>query len=168
MKGSGRQSFNGTVSLQYTYKNLIFNNQTTITTNKATESKYGSFSDYASMQPYWRTHDADGNLIKSYDGISNAKFGNPLHNASLNTYDVSKSLQVWKYDKEKDILSYSTVTKNNIKRPYFIKIKNGLNFVSKKYVGESMTDDAKLTITNEEGAIGILGEEILSVQALLN
>ena len=77
--------------------------------------------------------------------------------------EISKSLQVWKYDKEKDILSYSTVTKNNIKRPYFIKIKNGLNFVSKKYVGESMTDDAKLTITNEEGAMDILGEEILSV-----
>ena len=77
--------------------------------------------------------------------------------------EISKSLQVWKYDKEKDILSYSTVTKNNIKRPYFIKIKNGLNFVSKKYVGDSMTDDAKLTITNEEGAIDILGEEILSV-----
>ena len=77
--------------------------------------------------------------------------------------EISKSLQVWKYDKEKDILSYSTVTKNNIKRPYFIKIKNGLNFVSKKYIGESMTDDAKLTITNEEGAIDILGEEILSV-----
>ena len=90
MKGSGRSSFNGTVSLQYTYKNLIFNNQTTITTNKATESKYGSFSDYARMQPYWRTHDADGNLIKSYDGISNEVFGNPLHNASLNTYDISK------------------------------------------------------------------------------
>ena len=77
--------------------------------------------------------------------------------------EISKSLQVWKYDKEKDILSYSTVTKNNIKRPYFIKIKNGLNFVSKKYVGESMTDDVKLTITNEEGATDILGEEILSV-----
>ena len=41
-------------------------------------------------------------------------------------YDISKSLQVWKYDKEKDILSYSIVTKNNIKRPYFIKIKNGM------------------------------------------
>lgn len=77
--------------------------------------------------------------------------------------DISKSLQVWKYDKEKDILSYSTVTKNNIKRPYFIKIKNGLNFVHKKYVGESMTDDAKLTIINEEGAIDILGEEILNI-----
>lgn len=78
-------------------------------------------------------------------------------------YDISKSLQVWKYDKEKDILSYSIVTKNNIKRPYFIKIKNGANFVEKKYVGESMVDDAKLTITTEEEAIDILGLEVLSI-----
>ena len=78
-------------------------------------------------------------------------------------YDISKSLQVWKYDKEKDILSYSIVTKNNIKRPYFIKIKNGANFVEKKYVGESMVDDAKLTITTEQEAINILGLEVLSI-----
>ena len=72
-------------------------------------------------------------------------------------YYISKSLQ------EKDILSYSIVTKNNIKRPYFIKIKNGANFVEKKYVGESMVDDAKLTITTEEEAIDILGLEVLSI-----
>ena len=36
MKGSGRRNFNGAVSLQYTYRNLIFNNLTTITTNKST------------------------------------------------------------------------------------------------------------------------------------
>ena len=70
-------------------------------------------------------------------------------------YDISKSLQVWKYDKEKDILSYSIVTKNNI--------KSGANFVEKKYVGESMVDDAKLTITTEEEAIDILGLEVLSI-----
>lgn len=78
-------------------------------------------------------------------------------------YDVSKSLQVWKYDKEQDIISYSTVTKNNIKRPYFIKIKNGSNFVEKKYVGESLVDDAKLTIINEEQAVDILGVEVLNI-----
>lgn len=77
--------------------------------------------------------------------------------------DISKSLQIWKYDKDKDILSYSTVTKNNIKRPYFIKIKNGLNFVHKKYVGESLTDDAKLTIISEKEAMDILGKDIMNI-----
>lgn len=90
MKGSGRRNFSGALNLQYKYKNLIFNNQTIITTNKATESKYGSFSDYANMQPYWRTHDEDGNIIKSYTGTLPKTYGNPLYNASLNTYDISK------------------------------------------------------------------------------
>jgi hypothetical protein len=53
MKGSDRNNFNGTIDLSYTHKNLIFNNQTSITTNKAMNSKYGSFASYAQMNPYW-------------------------------------------------------------------------------------------------------------------
>lgn len=44
-----------------------------------------------------------------------------------------------------------------------IKLINGENFVEKKYVGESMVDDAKLTITTEQEAIDILGLEVLSI-----
>lgn len=69
---------------------------------------------------------------------------------------ISKSVQVWKYDKEKDIISYCTLTKNNTNRPYYIKIKNGAEFVDKKYVGESLTDDAKLTLTSKENAYELL------------
>lgn len=84
--------------------------------------------------------------------------------SEFETHDsISKSLQVWKYDDVKDILSYSTVTNNNINRPYFIKIKNGANFVEKKYVGESIADDAKLTIITQEEAIDMLGEGILNI-----
>ena len=94
MKGSGRKNFSGAVSLQYNYKSLVFNNQTVITTNSSTESKYGSFSEYANMQPYWRTHDADGNIIKSFDTIFMDDTGNPLYNASLNTYNKSKYTEI--------------------------------------------------------------------------
>ena len=94
MKGSGRRNFNGAISLQYTYKNLIFNNLTTITTNKSTESNYGTFSDYAQMQPYWRIYDENGGLIKTYDYAFGSKRGNPLYNSTLNTYDTSKYTEV--------------------------------------------------------------------------
>ena len=77
--------------------------------------------------------------------------------------EVEKVYIISEFETHKDILSYSIVTKNNIKRPYFIKIKNGANFVEKKYVGESMVDDAKLTITTEQEAIDILGLEVLSI-----
>lgn len=44
-----------------------------------------------------------------------------------------------------------------------IKLINGENFVEKKYVGESMVDDAKLTITTEQEAINILGIQVLNI-----
>lgn len=71
---------------------------------------------------------------------------------------ISTSIQVWNYDNEKDIISYTTITKSNGKKPYFIKIKNGADFVNKKYVGESLTDDAKLTLTTKEKAFELLQE----------
>ncbi|MGL6106406.1 hypothetical protein [Romboutsia sp.] len=78
---------------------------------------------------------------------------------------VATSVQVWNYDKESDVLSYCTLTKSNTNRPYFIKIKNGEEFVDKKYIGESLTDDAKLTLTTKEKALELL--EKLKVNSLL-
>ena len=61
------------------------------------------------------------------------------------------------------IIFYHIILLSAIFYHYFIKIKNGANFVEKKYVGESMVDDVKLTITTEEEAIDILGLEVLSI-----
>lgn len=77
--------------------------------------------------------------------------------SELELHDTTAiSVQVWNYDKEKDIISYTILTKSNINKPYFIKIKNGSDFVDKKYVGESLTDDAKLTLTTKEKAYNLL------------
>ena len=97
MKGSDRNNFNGTIDLSYTHKNLIFNNQTSITTNKAINSKYGSFASYAQMNPYWPIYDDNGELIKSYvlPGVGvTSEIGNPLYNAQLNTYNNSYYTQI--------------------------------------------------------------------------
>lgn len=69
---------------------------------------------------------------------------------------ISTSVQVWKYDKENDIVSYCTLTKANTHKPYSIQIKNGKCFVDKKYVGESLTDDTKLTLVSKIEALKIL------------
>jgi len=76
--------------------------------------------------------------------------------------NISTAVQVWEYDKEKDIISYCTITKTNVKKPYFIKIKNGANFVDKKYVGESLTDDTKLTLTTKDKVFEMLEKLKLS------
>lgn len=43
MKGSSRKNLNGDITLMYSVNNLIFRNYTSITSNHAKESKYGSF-----------------------------------------------------------------------------------------------------------------------------
>lgn len=97
MKGSDRNNFSGTINLSYTHKKLIFNNQTSITMNKAVNSKYGNFASYAQMNPYWPIYDDEGELIKSYvlPGVGiTSEVGNPLYNATLNTYNNSNYTQI--------------------------------------------------------------------------
>lgn len=91
MKDSKRNTFSGTITLSYFYKNLIFKNQTGIDVNKAVESKYGSFSQYVKMNPYWRTKDENGDYYKTYPSIGKSyDISNPLYDAHLNTLDQKK------------------------------------------------------------------------------
>lgn len=86
MKGSDKSVFNGGINLSYSVNNLIFKNQTLIGINRSNNSPYGDLSAYAKLNPYWRTHDENGKLIKEYsENVGNRKQSNPLHNASLNT-----------------------------------------------------------------------------------
>lgn len=91
MIGSDRKTFNGAVTLSYTYKNLIFRNQTTIGSNRSNESPYGSFSTYARQQPYNAPWDAEGKLNRYFDGwdAGESKLQNPLYDATLNNLNRS-------------------------------------------------------------------------------
>ncbi|MHA4893566.1 SusC/RagA family TonB-linked outer membrane protein [Pedobacter sp. PWIIR3] len=88
MKGSNRRTLTGNINLSYRLKNFAFNNILTIDNNKSINSPYGSFGDYARMNPYWRVYDNNGVLIPRYDAITGQVF-NPLYNATLNTKDNS-------------------------------------------------------------------------------
>ncbi|MBO4606431.1 MAG: SusC/RagA family TonB-linked outer membrane protein [Prevotella sp.] len=85
MKGSDRRTISGNITLSYRVKNLIFRNLLTIDDNKGKESPYGSFSQYSRMNPYWRIHDENGQLVERY---SNGTW-NPLYDAGLNSKNVS-------------------------------------------------------------------------------
>ena len=52
MKGSSRDRYSVGFSLDYRMKSLQVKNTVSFTHTKSTESPYGSFSDYTSMQPY--------------------------------------------------------------------------------------------------------------------
>ncbi|RGY20861.1 SusC/RagA family TonB-linked outer membrane protein [Butyricimonas virosa] len=89
MKTSERNIFSGSITLSYSLKDLIFKNQLVIDINKATESKYGNFSDYADMNPYHRPTDEKGKFIKVYDEKGLNIF-NPLYNTQFNTKNESR------------------------------------------------------------------------------
>ena len=85
MKDSKRQTFNGGITLMYTIKNLTFRNYTSIGINKARESKYGTFSTYAIMQPYYTPYNENGRLVRTFSAQGSSSTQNPLYDASLNT-----------------------------------------------------------------------------------
>lgn len=98
MKGSDRRTVTGNITLAYRYNNLNFRNNLSVSFNRGDNSPYGSFADFANMNPYWRTHDESGHLIKYYEyGAYDTKVFNPLYNGELEV--VGKS-------------TYATITEN--------------------------------------------------------
>lgn len=86
MKGSDRNTISGIINLIYRRKNFQFRNSLTIDRNRSENSPYGSYSNIARLNPYWRMTDDNGNYIKTYnDGAA----GNPIYDATLNSKDFT-------------------------------------------------------------------------------
>ena len=100
MKKSDRSSLNAGVNLSYYHKNILFRNDLQISYTDSKNSPYGSFSDYTSLNPYWKPYDDNGKMIKLfdddiefYDGFSKLP-KNPLYNATLNMKSGNKYTQI--------------------------------------------------------------------------
>lgn len=98
MKGSGRETINGTVDLSYRLGKLNFRNSLMIGSMKGTESPWGSFGDYVKLNPYWSPYDAQGNIVQyfspyNYDywtqtsKYAGKPYPNPMYDATLNTFN---------------------------------------------------------------------------------
>lgn len=97
MKESFRRSMNGTINLSYRYKNFKFSNNLMIDMGNTSDSPYGSFNSYVRMNPYYRTHDEQGNVIKKFtrtEGSTLRIVNNPLYNALLNTHSTTNSSDI--------------------------------------------------------------------------
>ena len=97
MKESGRERLGLGLELQYIYKNFTFRNQLTYSRVKAENSPYGSFSDYARLNPYVKYKDEEGQLIYMLEEDDrrgslddNSKIYNPLYNATLDLVDEDR------------------------------------------------------------------------------
>ena len=93
MKNSYRRTFNGSITLMYTVKNLTFKNYASYGITRSQESNYGSFSDYVAQQPWQSPYDENGNVLEYFDNFHGWTAGqgqrNPLYDATLNVIDKS-------------------------------------------------------------------------------
>lgn len=93
MIGSQRKNIAANINTSYRVKRFQFRNIMSVNSNKNTESPYGEFSLYASMNPYWRAVDVDGNIPYYAERISNdVRYTNPLYNSTINTKNTTDYL----------------------------------------------------------------------------
>lgn len=89
MKGSDRRTISGGINLIYRKNKVQFRNSLTIDKNNSKNSPYGSFTNFARLNPYWRMTDDNGNFIKAYNAGANTLVGNPMYDGSLNAKDYT-------------------------------------------------------------------------------
>ncbi len=88
MKGSSRDRVGISSMLQYRFRNFTFKNLLTYNNVVASNSIYGTFGQYAKINPYFRYDDGQGGYVKSFaTGSWFLNFPNPLYNTTLNTTD---------------------------------------------------------------------------------
>lgn len=86
MIGSLRKTLAGDIHLSYRMnEKFLFRNIMSITSNTSKDSPYGSFDEYAYMNPYFSPYDEAGNITKNNN--------NPLYNSTLNTKLTSGYLE---------------------------------------------------------------------------
>lgn len=96
MKGSDRTTISGNANVSYRTKHILFRNIMSIVSNKREDSPYGSFSEYAKMNPFWQATDADGNVLRWAEGTSINTFNrvaNPMYDATIGTSLTSSYLK---------------------------------------------------------------------------
>ena len=88
MKEDGRKSYGMNIYLSYTaVKDLVVTLRASHNQLNSNSSKYGSFSDYLSCNPYDSPYDEYGNLRSSLS----YNLDNPLYEASLSSFSKSQS-----------------------------------------------------------------------------
>lgn len=83
MKDSYRRTFAGTAQVTYRKNKFQFRDIARITSNSTQDSPYGTFSEYAAMNPYVAAYNEDGTPIKNVSGKNTEDF-TPLYNATTN------------------------------------------------------------------------------------
>lgn len=97
MKESGRERMGMGAMLLYRFKKVTFRNNMTYDNVSSKNSPYGSFRQYAQMNPYYRYEDEYGHYLKLLEEtdlfLGRSKMANPLYNTTLNTVNENSYSQ---------------------------------------------------------------------------
>jgi TonB-linked SusC/RagA family outer membrane protein len=91
MKGSERNRYGLSYLIAYNAKNVRLSNSTSTGYNRADNSPWGSYSQYASQFPFFKPVDSSGNILKLLEpsnitlGLPNPMYGAPFTNAAYNS-----------------------------------------------------------------------------------
>ncbi len=91
MKESFRKNYDITSRLQYVWKNVTFRNQLRGLITNRNESPYGNYSQYATLNPYYKMRDENGNLQPSLGSeiIDLVGFGETFQNPVYEAEDLN-------------------------------------------------------------------------------
>ena len=93
MKDSYRRTFGGTAQITYRKSKFQFRDIARITSNSTQDSPYGTFGDYAKMNPYISAYNEDGTPLKYVRGTGVNGTLSPLYNATTNPKKQTSYLQ---------------------------------------------------------------------------
>jgi TonB-linked SusC/RagA family outer membrane protein len=97
MKGSSRETFGGNVRLNYRKGKFNISNNLSVSVTNGYDGAWGSFSDFARANPYYRMTGGDGTIPAFLDSFSEGEYWatytapNPYYNASLFSQKESKN-----------------------------------------------------------------------------
>lgn len=134
MKGSYRDRMSGGLSLSYRFGAFQLKNYLSYTYTKSEESPYGSFSDYTSKLPYDEYMDENGNYLETTYPWTGGTNENPLYEATLKSYDRSKSWELinntellWNINSYLLLKGQFSVTKSNSDSRQFLDPRSKKN-----------------------------------------
>ena len=144
MKGSYRDRIGAGLALDYRYKKLQIRNYISYNSTRSEDSPYGTFSEYAQMQPYNEMKDENGKYIESYDIIGKI---NPLVKTTVGSYSGKAEI--------KDVTDNLSLNLNIIEGLQ-LKADFGVSLINNKRESFAAPDDPQFRNTDnvkEKGSL---------------
>lgn len=94
MKGSESDTKSVNFSMSYHKENLTVGATINLSETDGENSPYGSFSDYTSLNPYYRATNASGGYDQELDNKNGVLVTNPLYNANIGIKDITRNMTI--------------------------------------------------------------------------